>query len=185
MVVHNELGELPLSRPYDLSDLGAGGAELRISASTEELLRLAGWLAVSEVRRFEADVDLRRRGPDRFVFDAELEALVVQSCVVTLAPVPRSYRLVVRRLLEVHGGKRRRAEDPGTAGVTSLSLDEDDTHEELRSYRYDLALPLLEELSLGLDPYPRAEGVEFTPPTELAAPEDSPFAALAKFKRGK
>ena len=50
MVVHNELAELPLSRPYDLSDLGAGGAELRISASTEELLRLAGWLAVSEVR---------------------------------------------------------------------------------------------------------------------------------------
>ena len=185
MAAHNELESLPLSRPYELSDLGAGGAELRIDASGEELLRLAGWLAVPEVRRFEAVVRLRRRGTDRFVYDAELEALVVQTCVVTLVPVPRSYRFAVSRLLEVHGGKRRRAEGPDKAGVISLTLDEDDTHEELSSYRYDLALPLLEELSLGLDPYPRAEGVEFTPSAELEAPEDSPFAALAKFRRGK
>jgi hypothetical protein len=185
MAAPHELSSLPLSRPYDLSDLGAGGGELRISASEEELARLADWLAVPEVRRFEADVRLRRRGSDRFVYDAELEALVVQTCVVTLAPVPRGYRFELQRLLEVHGSKRRRAESPDKTGVISLTLDEDDTHEELSSYRYDLALPLLEELSLGLDPYPRAEGVKFTPPTEVTAPEDSPFAALAKFRRGK
>ena len=182
---HIDAGPLPFSRPYELSDLSAGGAELRISANDEELLRLADWLGVAEARRFEAEVRLRRHGADRFVYDAELEALVVQTCVVTLAPVPRTYRFEVRRLLEVHGGHRRRAESAAQAGVISLALDEDDTHEELSSYRYDLALPLLEELSLGLDPYPRAKGVEFTPPDELAAPEDSPFAALAKLRRRK
>ena len=185
MTAHADVGPLPLHRPYELSDLGAGGAEIRIRANEEELHRLADWLSVAEVRCFEAEVRLRRSGSDRFVYDAGLEALVVQSCVVTLAAVPRTYRLAVRRLLEVHGGIRRRTESADKAGVISLTLDEDDTHEDLNSFRYDLALPLLEELSLGLDPYPRAEGVEFTPPAELAAPEDSPFAALAKFRRGK
>ncbi len=185
MAPQTDLGPLPLSRPYELSDLGVGGAELRISASEEELRRLADWLAVPAVRSFEAEIGLRRRGSDRFVYDAELDTLVVQTCVVTLAEVPRTYRFVIRRLLEVHGGNRRRAAGADKAGVVSLTLEEDDTHEELSSNRYDLALPLLEELSLGLDPYPRAEGVEFTPPAGLVAPEDSPFAALAKFKRSK
>ena len=185
MAAHPDVRPLPLSRPYELSDLGAGGAELRISANEEELHRLADWLAVAEVSRFEAEVRLRRRGSDHFVYDAELEAQVVQTCVVTLAAVPRTYRFEVSRLLEVHGGKRRRAESTEKAGAISLVLDEDDTQEGLSSYHYDLALPLLEELSLGLEPYPRAEGVEFTLPGELAVPEDSPFAALAKLRRGK
>ncbi|MDE2462714.1 MAG: hypothetical protein KGO02_03225 [Alphaproteobacteria bacterium] len=185
MTEHRDVAPLPLSRPYDLSDLGAAGAEIRISASGEELGRLAAWLEVPEVRDFTAQVRLHRRAADRFRYEAELEALVIQSCVVTLAPVPRTYRHVVRRVLEVRGGNRRRAADTDKSGTVTLALDEDDTHEELSSYRYDLALPLLEELSLGLDPYPRADGVEFTLPAGLDAPKDSPFAALAKLKGGK
>jgi hypothetical protein len=39
----------------------------------------------------------------------------------------------------------------------------------------------VEQLSLALDPFPRAAGAEFTPPEESA--EISPFAVLKALKR--
>ncbi len=54
----------------------------------------------------------------------------------------------------------------------------------LESSVIDLAAPVLEELSLSLDPYPRKAGVEFAPPEEAPARSpDNPFAVLGKLKR--
>jgi hypothetical protein len=54
----------------------------------------------------------------------------------------------------------------------------------LESSIVDLAAPLLEELSLSLDPYPRKAGVQFAPPEEAPAEEpNNPFAVLGKLKR--
>ena len=60
---------------------------------------------------------------------------------------------------------------------------DEDTPEVLSGTLIDLAAPLLEELSLGLDPYPRAKGVTFESPKDEAEPEETPFAVLAKLKQ--
>ena len=52
----------------------------------------------------------------------------------------------------------------------------------LPSPHVDLAAPLLEELTLALDPYPRAPGVAFAALKDEAAPTANPFAVLAKLK---
>ena len=59
---------------------------------------------------------------------------------------------------------------------------DDDVPEELDSPRYDLAAPLLEELSLALDPYPRAPGEDFKAPEQPGGEIPNPFAVLKKLK---
>jgi hypothetical protein len=48
----------------------------------------------------------------------------------------------------------------------------------------DLGALATEFLILGLDPYPRKAGAVFQPPAP-AQPDESPFAALAKLKKGQ
>jgi hypothetical protein len=48
----------------------------------------------------------------------------------------------------------------------------------------DLGALATEFLILGLDPYPRKAGAVFQPPAR-AQPDESPFAALAKLKKGQ
>ena len=48
----------------------------------------------------------------------------------------------------------------------------------------DLGALATEFLILGLDPYPRKAGAVFQPPAQ-AQPDESPFAALAKLKKGQ
>ena len=52
----------------------------------------------------------------------------------------------------------------------------------LSSSLVDVVAPVLEELSLMLDPYPRAPGVTFEAPGDDVKERDSPFAVLAKLK---
>ena len=71
----------PLQQIYDLSNLSAAGAEIKIAAKAEELPALAQWLGVDRVTRFEARVDLEKLSQTRFAFEAGFIADVVQACV--------------------------------------------------------------------------------------------------------
>ena len=175
----------PLQRVYDLSDLSQAGDEITIAAKPADLPALAAWLKVDTVERLEARVTLARLSSDRFSYEADLTADLAQACVVSLEPVKSRHALHVSRALHVRPRPARRPQTDEAGGVLTLSAGDDEAPEELDSPRYDLAAPLLEDLSLDIDPYPRAAGVEFEPPAGAAAPEDGPFAALAKLKRGR
>jgi uncharacterized metal-binding protein YceD (DUF177 family) len=123
-------------------------------------------------------IRLAHLGNDDYSYEGEFSAEVVQACVVTLDPVrsvhsgafSRRYRVMARPV-------SRRSPRTLEAGGEEESL------EIVASPVIDLAAPLLEELSLVLDPYPRAPGVTFEPPKEESQGKDSPFAVLAKLKQ--
>ena len=174
----------PLERFYDLADLSEAGDEVRIVAGPDDLLALARWAGVDKVERFEAVVTLSRLSPSRFLYKADVLADLVQSCVVTLEPVTsRLERHFTRTLNLLPRHARPRPEEEG-GGALTLAAGEDEAPEDIESPRYDLAAPLLEELVLGVDPYPRAPSVEYTPPQDAAATRESPFAALKRLKEG-
>ena len=104
---------------------------------------------------------------------------MVQSCVVTLAPVRSTLEGAFERQFRVLPARARRA-----APDVEPVVNDGDT-EMLASGVVDLAAPVLEEFVLAIDPYPRAPGAVFEGPTE-DEPEESaaakPFAALAKLK---
>ncbi|MGB8363802.1 MAG: hypothetical protein WCE20_04620 [Rhizomicrobium sp.] len=131
------------------------------------------------MNRFAAKVSLKRLSQSRFAYRAELDAEIVQRCVVTLDPVLSRISLDFTRALH-HVQKARGAFDMG--GELNPAASEDDVPEEIDSLRYDLVGPLLEEFSLAIDPYPHAPGVVFEAP---ALPEDAsenPFAKLKTLK---
>ena len=138
------------------------------------MARLARWAGVDAVRGFGAQVELRRLSRTQFSFEAELEADIVQSCVVTLDPV--ATHIVKQITRELHFSPRPRAE----GGELTLSAGDEDVPEEIASLDYDLAGPLLEEFALAIDPYPRKQGVSFETPADEAEPSQSPFAVLKR-----
>ncbi len=169
------MSDFPITRPYELGRLGQAGDEIVIAPSGDELLRIAEWAGIEAVEAFRATVDLAKISPTRYALDAELEADIVQSCVVTLEPVKSHIARTIHRDLFL------------TQTKPSLEIDvaplEEDGREEIASLRYDLVVPVLEELALAIDPYPRAPGVEFAAPKEAGEAPVHPFAALRALRK--
>jgi uncharacterized metal-binding protein YceD (DUF177 family) len=168
----------PYTYPFELAGVSERGVELSISPDAAERARIAAWLGALEVPRLDATIRLARLDDDVYRYDAEFTAEVVQACVVTLEPVPSQHTGSATRRYRLMAKAPRR---PSRGVEIDVGADEDET-ELLLSSLVDIAAPVLEELSLSLDPYPRAPGVTFEPPKEESAAKDSPFAVLAKLK---
>lgn len=176
----------PFTYFFDLGGLSDAGADITLSPNDAERAAIAQWLGIEAVGRLQAIVRLSRARDDEYALAASFEADVVQACVVTLEPVPAHLAGEFSRLFKVMGrrggGHRRRGAEGG--GSVELSHLEDDEPELIESASIDLAAPLLEEMSLALDPYPRAPGVAFEAPKEEKTVSESPFAVLEGLKTG-
>lgn len=171
---------LPLSHPYNLNRLGQAGDEVRFHAAEAERLALARFAGVPRVDEFAGQVELKKLAPNRFALNFTLTADICQSCVVTLADVPAHIERRFKRELHFNPALRRSPDAPPAEEVPL----EDDLPEEIDSLHYDLAVPLIEEFVLAIDPYPRAPGVEFEPPGGSEEAPESPFAVLKGLKSG-
>jgi uncharacterized metal-binding protein YceD (DUF177 family) len=131
------------------------------------------------VDAFEAVFRIRRAARDVYVCEAHFEADLVQSCVVTLEPVSAHVAGDFERRLEI---RRVRARAAPPAGVAAESAGDDDDTEILSGSVTDLAVPLLEEFALCVDPYPRKASAEFVATDDAATLPENPFAILEKLK---
>ncbi len=122
----------------------------------------------------------------------DFEADLVQACVVTLKPVPSHLSDTIERRF-VPGAPPRDAE-PGKKSKREDAEDDEewvDPNEDLPDPIVggviDLGEVVTEQLSLAMDPYPRAPGATFAGVTagEADTGGTSPFAALAALKVGK
>jgi uncharacterized metal-binding protein YceD (DUF177 family) len=170
---------LPLSRPYNLNRLGQAGDTVDVAISDQERGALAQFVGVPRIDALSAQIELKKPAPNRFQLDFSLAADICQSCVVTLADVPAHIERRFSRELRFNPTLHRG--DQSAAGDIPL---EDDVPEEIGSLHYDLAAPLIEELVLAIDPYPRAPGVAFAPPGSGEEPPENPFAVLKGLKSG-
>jgi hypothetical protein len=105
-----------------------------------------------------------------------LSASVVQTDVVTLEPVRQEVTEDIDLTL-----LRADATWPGLKPGELVDASEPDGPDLYHNGRIDLGVIAAEHLALGLNPYPRAPGIEFPGHVEDDPVEDpSPFAALAK-----
>jgi hypothetical protein len=169
----------PFERVYDLSDLSAAGAEIAIEAKPDQRTKLGAWLEVESIEKFKAIVTLTKLAMNRYRYDAILKCDLTQASVVTLEPLKK--RIEERFSRELHVAYRGR-QTPDPDKELTLSAADDDTPEEIESSHFDLVAPLLEELSLALDPYPRAPEESFSLPEPPDAKPESPFAVLKRLK---
>ncbi len=152
-----------------------------IEPEPEEKPRIAGFLGVEALRRLRFRGALEPVGDEAWRVEGHLEAELVQSCVVTLAPVTQTIDAPVARDYVPE-------ETWSLPDELDLDPEAEDDPDPFGTV-IDPGLLALESLALMLDPYPRAPGV---PPAEFrAAPpgvqslDDAdlkPFAKLAVLK---
>jgi hypothetical protein len=176
---------LPFSHPYNLARLGQAGDVVTLAPDAAVRAAIARWAGILSLEGLAAEVTLGKTAPTRFRLAFRLEADLTQACVVTLEPVPAHIAQEFIRDLHFSGPRRRPPPaESGESAVTLVGPDDEEGPEEIESLHYDLAGPVLEELVLALDPYPRRPGVEFTAAEQAGEAPESPFAVLKRLKPG-
>jgi uncharacterized metal-binding protein YceD (DUF177 family) len=164
-----------LSRPVDVSAIGATGIERRFAATEAERDALARAYGLREVKALSADLTARPGARGSVIVEGRVTADIVQTCVVSLEPVEQRIDEPVESRFAPEAKR-----DAASGGEIHVDLDVEDPPEPLGS-SIDLGALAEEYFVLAIDPYPRAPGAEI--PEEAgrdpAAGNDSPFAALA------
>jgi len=157
-------------------DIPAKGFECSRKASPEELARIAQVLGLVSISSLGADYRIHGLAGGGWRLTGSISAAVVQSCVVSLEPVPSQVKDVFavefwRDLDEPEGG-----EDKAVLGGADVEPLEGDTIPAGRI--------VFETLSGGLDPFPRKEGAAFEWQDEAAEKSENanPFSILARLK---
>lgn len=174
------------SRMVRVDRIPASGMALDIEAKPAERVALADRFGIPSIDMLRAELTLRVLAGGAVVrVTGRIQAQVVQTCVVTLEPVPES---VDERFTLSFG--REVAEEIGAE--IELSLDEEDPPDPIVDGAIDVGEAVAEHLALALDPFPRKPGIVFEGGEEEAAgeaeePEEkpNPFAVLAQLRKNK
>jgi uncharacterized metal-binding protein YceD (DUF177 family) len=163
-----------------LAALPQAGLDVTVEAKPQEREGIARYLDVASAERVQAHLTLKRWRNGGVRVTGQVSAQLTQTCVVTLEPFAAQISVMVdRKYLPAA------LLPPETQTQDEIVLDPDgEDPPEALPHDLDLGLVVLEELVLGIDPYPRkpgaaipeADATDGDPPPQ--APEPSPFASL-------
>ncbi len=167
------------SRPVAADSIGSQGQRRDIVAEPAERDALARRFGLLSLDRLSATLELHRHAVEIVGLSGYLIADAVQSCVVSLAPVP------VHIESEIDVSYSAAAAEGADVELDPLGPD---APEPLINGEIDLGETVAQQLAVALDPYPRAPGVAHLAPGDIGATggetgEKRPFAALAALKR--
>lgn len=161
------------SRPVLLLRLSGGPYRQEIAAGEAECDALARRFDLVSLDRLVAEVELVREPAGTILLTATYQADFAQESIVTLDPVEGA---LAERFQLRYG--------PPEAEETAPAGDDDPAFEPLIEEVIDIGEAVAQEFSLALPSFPREPGaaVEIA---EAEPTEEGPFAALAKFPRGR
>lgn len=175
----NEAVAVPeFSRPLQVDQVGSAELVREIAATQAERAALAERLDLVSLDLLEAVLRLRRLASGVIEVKGRLAADVVQTCVVTMAPVAQHCS---EEFTMLFGG---RAEQPARREVEIEPAGADEP-EPIVEGRIDLGEAVVQQLAVSLDPYPRAPGARLPDLSGEGEPaRDHPFAALQRLRGG-
>jgi uncharacterized metal-binding protein YceD (DUF177 family) len=164
----------PLSRLVDIMRIPPRGQEVHVEATAEECAALARDFGLPGIQALSGDYHLQASAKGIHVTGV-VKASITQICVTTLEP----FDSMIEEEVEVDF-----AEPSGMPAEPPTDIHEYEPPDEIVNGQIDLGALTAEFLVLGLDPYPRKPGVDFSY-RDPADEKDSPFAALNKLKGSK
>jgi uncharacterized metal-binding protein YceD (DUF177 family) len=170
---------IEFSRPVAIESIGPRAQVRKIDAGEEERRGLAERFGLVALHSLSASLALSRPAGEVIHAKGHLVADVVQSCVVTLEPVPA--HIEADFACSYTGGAPM-------AGDLDLDPLAEEEVESLLGEEIDLGETVAQQLAIALDPYPRAPGAAW-PEDGQAEPgvaqegRKKPFAALEKLKK--
>lgn len=166
-----------LSRLVEVGKIPLSGLRLAVEASPEERAALAQRFHIPDIKTVHADVELKLQAGG-VLMTGRLEALVVQTCVISSVPVEQR----IAEELQL-----RFSPDVEESGEEEVELTEGDLDVlPLEGDAVDVGEAIAETLALALDPYPRAPDIELAQVRKYLMSEEearlagSPFAGLAQ-----
>jgi len=167
-----------LSRWIKAGAIGKAGLEFEIDANEDECAAVALRLGVVAVPKLYAKLEVKRWRRSGARVSAQVTGSLVRRCVVTL----EEFTVPVDEDFEV------KFADPAddiamvpTDGELVLDPGSDEPPEILVNGGFDAGEVVVEQLVLGLDPYPRRPGAEFGEVRETPE-KSSPFEVLSSLK---
>ena len=173
-----------LSHRSDTANLPAAGLEVEIKASDEQRAALATAYELVAVDNLTASITLTPAAGGLVTVEGRVVADIVQSCVVSLEPVPQ--RVDERFSVDYVPADSPRAAPPaGPAKEVAIDPEAPDPPEIMDGTTIDIGALAEEMFVLAIDPYPRAPGAELPADggEEPELKEESPFAVLREVMR--
>lgn len=166
---------LPLRHIVRRDEVPESGIDVEIVPDDEARADVATFLSIPAVGPLRARLHVARHGRSGLRVTGEVKGRVVQTCVVTLEPVDQE---IAEEIDTIYA--------PEDSPILNIELtpeelaSEESDIEPMAQGSIDLGGLVLEHVALGLDPYPRKQGVEFESVKEDEEP--SPFAALSRLR---
>ena len=158
-------------------DVLARERSVTLSPDVDQRAAIAEALDLPELMSLQAKLRLTP-WLDGVQIDGVLSASATRLCGISLEPFAEQIDETMCIRIVPLGSANAPALD---GGEVVIDLDTDDPPDVATDGSIDLCAYVVEALALGLDPFPRKPGAEFTPPT----PEGSlsPFAVLSNLVR--
>lgn len=172
--------KLAFTYSFKVRKLARKGQHIRFSADEDARQRIASDYDLIEVKSFDVDCKVMPWKADGVELTGTLKADIVQPCAISAEPLEQTVREEIEFIFLPEGSKLLR---PPRFEEQEMILDPmgDDVPDTFISDSLDLAGPWLETFALGLDPFARIDGAEFSS-ENLDSERESPFAALAALK---
>src|SRR5262245_10072852 len=173
----SDTADAEIAWSHHLAEIPAGGLEAERTASPTQLQAIAAALDLLAAEQLVVRYRIEPLPAGRYRLFGELDARVVQACVVTLDPVATD----ISEELTVEFWPSAQLPEPGSEEQGILAADE---HEPIDNDRLDVGRVVFETLAAAIPPYPRAEDAalerhEVGPTTTGSS---GSFAALADWK---
>ena len=185
--------------PFTADTVPASGKVVKMQADASQLKEIAERLGVAELKSIKAELRLSLKNSGHILhIEGEFNAEIVQECVMSLQPVESSVSDTFEAWFADHSkaASFTRAKHQMKAmeeGDEVQVLEEKDDPEPLVNGQVDLGEVVVQFLSLSIDPYPRAAGMEESPIAEAiqgkgvkqvspSSLRPNPFAALKNWR---
>ena len=159
-----------MSRIVELRELTTKPKKLQWHATKEECIALAKRLNVLSVDNLRADITVQKS--DLIEVSGSFTAHVKQACVVSGEPVMQTVEDSFTEFFCQHSRHKK---------PIDIDMETPDV-EVVEDGRIDVGELVVEYLILGLDPFPRKEGIPLVKAGDLEEKEN-PFAILKNWKK--
>lgn len=180
----------PISRPFKLDQLSSGGNAIELDANSEEMAALVRVAELEDLQRFKVRFELSPWRKTGVKVSGTIDAVMTRQCVVSLVSIDVSMLADFSVTFVPSEEEEKYRVAPNEEGEIEFDLESADPPEFFEGGTIDLGDVAVEQFLLLLDPYPRAEGVEFatfsTDPEGPEADDDkppSPFSVLSELKK--
>jgi uncharacterized metal-binding protein YceD (DUF177 family) len=152
--------------------LPPGGTHHVLEADARQRADLAARYGLVAVNSFTCELNAAPAARGTIAVQGRVEAEIVQSCIVTLAPVTQLIdEAISARYAPADSALPGEADAPAGGSAEETEVLAGDT--------LDLGAVAEEYFVLAIDLYPRVAGAELPAEARQSIPSDSPFAALA------